>query len=498
MATSPYLTVEDLKMCFSLFCCVYGIGTLGMPGNYARAGYAWASVALVYMALVNIYATVCISKVLLVAPPRVRTFADLGDFCLGPVGRWLILVTQMLTCVLVPIAFLVLGGIMLTTLFPSTYGMTTWIIIMGVVLLPVCLIPTLKEGALAAAAGCLGTILADGIALYLLVDNMTPIPPGLHTPDPALTFKSVATIFGNLALAYGAGIVIPALQRQHSQPKRMPRVIVVTLTTTSILFLLVAITGVSVVGCQIPGNLLFAVAGSSLGFTASRGGVVLAFLAMQLHVTIAFGVLITPGFYILERCLLGVHQQQPHVLESLDENDVGREADAPGYDELDTPRAPTTTKHDPNPVVDRLAEHHNTDTRAYQEPGVYPKVAALRIVILAGCVAIACAWKDRLLDLLDFTGASCIALSCMVLPIVFYLRHFGAAVSWPERLWAYTAIIVSLFLAVYVSVVSAQPLFSPNPTPPVTWDNVKFPYCPSTSSYARIVYTNVSYHAHFP
>ncbi|KAF0701369.1 Aste57867_8150 [Aphanomyces stellatus] len=492
MTTSPYLTSEDLKMSFSLFCCVYGVGTLGMPGNFARAGFAWASVALVYMALVNIYATVCISKVLLVAPPRVRTFADLGDFCIGPLGRWLILVTQMLTCVLVPIAFLVLGGIMLTTLYPSTYDMTTWTIIMGVVLLPVCLIPTLKEGAFVAAAGSVATIVADVIALYLLVDNMTPIPTGLHPPDPKVTFKSVATIFGNVALAYGAGIVIPALQRQHSQPERMPRVIVVTLTLISLLFLTAAITGASVVGCQVPGNLLFAVAGSSLGFTASRGGVVLAFLAMQLHVTIAFGVIMMPGFYILERFLLGLHKQSlPH--DQLTDEEAACHDD---FGELDTPRA--TAAEVTMAFKHPRSDHHNADIRAYRQPGAYTKAAALRIVILAGCVAIACAWEDRLLDLLDFTGASCIALSCMVLPIVFYLRHFGAVVSWFERLWAYTAIFVSLFLAVYVSVVSAQPLFTPHPTPPVTWDSVKFPFCPPTSSYARIVYTNVSYHTHFP
>ncbi|KAH9120703.1 hypothetical protein AeMF1_007241, partial [Aphanomyces euteiches] len=63
-----FLTLEDLKMCFSLFCCVYGVGTLSMPKNYASAGFAWATVALVFMALVNIYATVCISKIMLVAP----------------------------------------------------------------------------------------------------------------------------------------------------------------------------------------------------------------------------------------------------------------------------------------------------------------------------------------------------------------------------------------------------------------------------------------------
>ncbi|KAF0709494.1 hypothetical protein As57867_005883, partial [Aphanomyces stellatus] len=191
----PFLTVEDIKMCFSLFCCVYGVGTLGMPGNYARAGYGWATAALVFMAIVNTYATVCISKILLVAPKSVRTFGDLGEFCLGGFGRWVVVITHMLTCILVPIAFLVLGGMMLTTLFPGTYGVGTWIVVMGMMLLPICLIPTLKEGAFAAAAGCLGTLAADAIALYLLVDNMPPVPAGLSLPSPAISFKQVATVF---------------------------------------------------------------------------------------------------------------------------------------------------------------------------------------------------------------------------------------------------------------------------------------------------------------
>ncbi|ETV93314.1 hypothetical protein H310_12602 [Aphanomyces invadans] len=254
--SKPFLTIEDMKMCFSLFCCVYGIGTLGMPGNYARAGYFWATVALVFMAAVNTYATVCMSKVMLEAPKSVRTMGDLGEFVMGCTGRWLMTVTQMMTCVLVPIAFLVLGGIMCSIMFADSYEPTTWIIIMGLSLLPVCLIPTLKEGAGAAAAGCLGTVLADAIALYLLVDGMHDLnTEGVSTPKPHPTFKQVASVFGNLALAYGAGIVIPALQRDHSDPTRMPRIIYVTLAIISTFFMIVAITGVSAVGCQIPGNL---------------------------------------------------------------------------------------------------------------------------------------------------------------------------------------------------------------------------------------------------
>ncbi|RHY29703.1 hypothetical protein DYB32_004927 [Aphanomyces invadans] len=476
-------------MSFSLFCCVYGIGTLSMPGNYAKVGYGWATAALVFMAAVNIYGTVCISKVLLDAPKSVRTYSDLGQFCLGAPGRWLVLITHMLTCILVPIAFLVLGGIICSILFPDSYEVETWIVVMGLSLLPVCLIPTLKEGAFAAAAGALGTVLADVIALYLLVDNMSPIPAGVSTPSPIVTFDQTASVFGSLALAYGAGIVVPSLQREHSEPERMPRIIYFTLGLISVLFMAVAISGVSVVGCQIPGNLLFSIAGAptKLGFTANRGGVILANLFMQLHVTIAFGVIITPAFYILERLVFGLHKH----MDALQPIEGGFEAAAtPGDDKP----AESLNKAD---IV--APDDHDLDSQTYRQPGVYPRVAVLRIFVVAGTVAIACVWKDRLLDLVDFTGASCIALCCMILPIVFYLKHFGNKVNKLEKAWAVFAIVVSLVLGGYETYQKGKPLFHPPAaaTGPAPWDAIKFDFCPRDSSYARIVYTNVTYHKNF-
>ncbi|CAK4890158.1 unnamed protein product [Aphanomyces euteiches] len=471
-----FLTLEDLKMCFSLFCCVYGVGTLSMPKNYASAGFAWATVALVFMALVNIYATVCISKIILVAPKAVRSFADLGEFSMGKTGRWLILVTQMLSCILVPI----------TILFPASYGEVTWIIMMGITLLPVCLIPTLKEGAFAAAAGCLGTLLADGIALYLLVDNMDPVSKGLSTPKPDVGVKQVASVFGSLALAYGAGIVIPALQREHSEPTRMIRVIVVTLGVISVLFLTVAITGVSFVGCQIPGNLLFSIAGSptALGFTANRGGVILACLCTQLHVTVAFAVIMNPAFFILERLTLGLHKHSDTILEL-----------EGGFQSSTTPIGDKDA--DGNALKEETNELHDLDAKTYKQPGVYPKVAALRIIVVAACVAIACSWKDHLSDLLDFAGASCISPCNMILPMLFYMKVEWKNINIAEKVWIAIAVVVCLALAVYDTIESGKVLFRSSTTQPNTWDNIKFSYCPAGSSYQRMVYTNVSYHANY-
>ncbi|KAH9103882.1 hypothetical protein AeMF1_002398, partial [Aphanomyces euteiches] len=58
---------------------------------------------------------------------------------------------------------------------------------------------------------------------------------------------------------------------------------------------------------------------------------------------------------------------------------------------------------------------------------------------------------------------------------------------------------VCLFLAGYESWKNGKVLFNPpaKRSGPAPWDSVKFPYCPAGSSYQRIVYTNVSYHANF-
>ncbi|RLN67122.1 hypothetical protein BBJ29_009961, partial [Phytophthora kernoviae] len=74
MGTSgkPFLTFEDLKMAFNVFCCVYGVGTLGMPGNFSRAGPVLAVIAMAFMAFANVYASVAICRVMLLAPKSVK------------------------------------------------------------------------------------------------------------------------------------------------------------------------------------------------------------------------------------------------------------------------------------------------------------------------------------------------------------------------------------------------------------------------------------------
>nr|CCA21222.1 Amino Acid/Auxin Permease (AAAP) Family putative [Albugo laibachii Nc14] len=268
------------------------------------------------MTCANVYASVACSRVMLCAPASVRTFGDIGEMCMGKAGRFLVVSSQMAVCLLGPCVFLVLGGTLLSSMFANTFPQVTWLIIMVISVLPVCLTPTLKEGDGAAFAGCAGTVVADIIGIVVLLSGMQGHP---SVPAPEFRIEQVLGAFGNFSLAFSAGVLISALQRQHSDPTKMPRIIFVTMTFISCLFLTLSVLAYSTVGCQISGNLLFSIFPDSktglavLGFKADRGVAILAYLGMQLHITIAFAVFLHPAFYTLERLIIGMHLQSVYV-----------------------------------------------------------------------------------------------------------------------------------------------------------------------------------------
>ncbi|GMF22335.1 unnamed protein product [Phytophthora fragariaefolia] len=476
MAGGKFLTIEDLKVAFNVFCCVYGVGTLGMPGNFSRAGPVLAVVAMAFMAFANIYASVAICRVMLLAPKSVRTYGDLGQWCLGKWGHWLAVVSQMASCLLLPCVFLVLGGSLLTGLFPGSFSDTVWIILMALMCTPVCLIPTLKEGAGAAFAGCLGTIVADVIGVAVVMYGMRGHP---SVPSPELTFEQVAGVFGNLSLAYGAGVVIPALQRQHSEPERMPRVVFFTITLISILFLVLASTAYSAVGCQITGNLLFSIYPDSttglttLGFKSSWGAVVLAYLFMQLHITIAFSVLLNPVFYLMERLTLGMHQKKEADIEN-----------AISYADAATP-AKTSVANIPVNVSERrskmsymsVADAENPhfgdeEAEAAEYRGTNAiKYVLMRVAIIVVLVILSIVLKDHFSELADFVGASCISLNSIILPVMFLLKKCWTTIPMYEKVPAMVVVVVCTMLGCYVTYTSGKTLFAPVDS------DVEFPYC---------------------
>ncbi|KAL3659763.1 hypothetical protein V7S43_015066 [Phytophthora oleae] len=471
-ARSALFTLEDAKIAFNIFCCICGIGSLGMPSNYARAGWGYATVALLFMAFANIYATVLLSKVLMVAPASVRTYGDLGEWVAGKWGRFFVVVSHMGVCLLAPCAFLVLGGTLLDVLFPDSFSQTVWIIFMAALVIPVALIPTLKESAGMAVAGCLGTIIADviGVAILLYEERGHPTPP---TPD--VTLHQVLTTFGNLSLAYAAAIVIPDLQRQHSQPERMPRVIIVSLGLASAFFLGIAIVGYVAGGCQLSGNLLFSIVNTSdpystttLGFTANRGAVVMSYLFMQLHLSIAFSTILHPAFYMAERLVLGMHKVDPLPTDS-----EGREVEIEEKMSYLAASSPADLESNTAALQDqRVSATKSEDDLSEYKGGVNViRYVLVRIALIAILAVASILLKDHFLDLVDFTGATAITVCSLILPLIFYVKVFWRKIPVWEKAICITISTVCAVVGCYVMIYAGKNLFNPDD------DSATFPYC---------------------
>ncbi|KAF1313402.1 Amino acid/auxin permease, partial [Globisporangium splendens] len=475
---SAFFTTEDYKASFALFCCVCGIGTLGMPANFARAGPYLAVVALLIMASANVYASVTLSRVMLMAPKSVRNYSDLGEWVMGKTGRYLVVFSQMGVCLLVPCAFLVLGSMLFQTLFPGAFSQTFWIVFMALVVFPVALIPTMKEGAGMMFAGCLGTIIADIVGIAVILHGMAGHPA---PPSPDFSLHQIVTTFGNLSLAYGAATVIPDLQRDHSEPHRMPKVVFITLSIVSCFFLTLAALGYSAAGCQISGNLLFSIAGSgstgmtSLGFIADRGAVVMAYLFMQLHIVIAFSTLLHPAFFMFERLVLGMHKSESvETLEADLEDQQG--LSKASYVSQSTPHSGDSTAQ--GEVVSTKGKNEDkNELSEYLGPRNVLRYVLLRTVMIVLLVLASIALKDHFLDLADFIGASAITMSCLILPLVFYLKLSWKKIPLYERVIALLLVVFCTGCGLYVMYYTGKSLFGG--TAEVTAETPVFGFCPA-------------------
>ncbi|EQC41876.1 hypothetical protein SDRG_00732 [Saprolegnia diclina VS20] len=440
-------TDDDLHSIAVLFTYTFGIASMSMGHVFASTGPLMGSILLYLLSASNLHASALLAKCMALAPPSVRTYGDLGLHACGPVGQYVILISESLSCLLTPIAFLVLGG---TELLPSiaqyihapwlTFSSTAWILLFATAMLPIVFIPSLKETFALCVLGGLATFFADSAALYV---NLTLHP--MAPRETAVTFSGVLSAYGTIMFAFGTALLVPPLHRQRRDKDVGRFVLVLSATLIAITCLYIGIGSVTYfqLGCTAPATLLESM---PRGLTKT-----LATSAMLLHIMVAYPVILTPTLFVLERKVFGKDADAPGVLVGEDTTALLGHS-APSSPVRDDENDITST-HVYKPVNEKEAMVSHDDV------GFTKRELACRVVLRTLIVAVQCfvaiMLQSSFADILSLIGATTVTLPCMIMPCVCYLRmvpHDGSYLSGCTRAFAYFVIFSSALLSVYATV----------------------------------------------
>ncbi|RHZ28720.1 hypothetical protein DYB37_007874 [Aphanomyces astaci] len=438
---------QDLLVIVHLVCCVCGIGSLSMPYIFAQAGPTYSTVAFVLNCFFNTYATVALSHCFLKLRhvPHIHTYTDLAVHLWGRKGSFIVQATQLTSCFLLPVAFLVLGG---ATLLPAIFdgaidiSTTLWIVVMAVILLPIIYIRVLHEAYIVLISGAAATFVADVLAT---VDAYVAHGDELYEPTDNVGFTNVLDTFGSFALAYGAALIVPQLQHHHPQPEKMPTALVYGMLLISGFYVTLGALGYAHFGCASPNNLLLA-----MSHTTSRRRV--AYASMFLHISMAFAVLLNPFFVTVEKTLF----PQTALQDESDAED-GDDVEAGGDTDVMAPfHAATTPKkmvQTPPPV--KQVDGDNTEASISSTASTSSENTR-RIVFRTIIVAIQCflatLLQSSFYDMADLIGASLANICSVIMPLLLYYKLFANEMSKTHKLLCWTVILVSILLGSYSTI----------------------------------------------
>lgn len=450
------ISKHDLLAGINIICCLLGIGALTMPNSMAKAGLGYGIIAIISMTATNIYATILLTLCFFHVPAHVVTYTDLGEHVMGKMGKIMVQLSQFGTCLSLPIVFLILGGNdLLPQIFPNGPSETVWIVIMAVLILPVVLIRSFEEAYWVMILGALTTFFSIMIAT---VSSATTQPWNI-SEQTEVEFKNVISVFGALALAYGAAVIVPTIQREHPDPRNLPKVSLISMGSISILYLTIGILGYTQFGCVAPRNLLLSM----------NDGVPkrMAFVFMQIHIMIALAALLSPALFYVETKLLHIPASVSNAaLLPRTSNEI---------ESKDKTLLPPTSQNQIDPETDLKLNSNQITTQQRIQSAVF------RISTVMVQAFLAVLTRKSFEPVGSFIGATGITTCCIVLPCLFYFKLFRHQMSMIHKILCVFVIITSLIVGSYSAGESFMQMVKDTKTSAMSSENL-YPYCPASKN----------------
>lgn len=145
---------------FILLGDMFGLGTLTLPADFARLGWAVAVPVILVCALGSVYSGVLFAR-LAKALPSSQNFDDLGYAAYGTTGRRLVYATVYLTILFEPVIFhLICMESLQQMLYTAEVSQLTAGVVVAIAIFPLGLVQGIEEVSSIAILGTIGMLLA--------------------------------------------------------------------------------------------------------------------------------------------------------------------------------------------------------------------------------------------------------------------------------------------------------------------------------------------------
>ncbi|KAI9272672.1 transmembrane amino acid transporter protein-domain-containing protein [Phascolomyces articulosus] len=237
---------------YNLVCLTLGTGMLGLPSAVSQGG--WGAVALIIGALVmSTYGGVILQPAMYRGKNRrLNSYKELGNEAFGKIGGWLSFFFITWVVLGTPVLYLVLSAQNLDQLCKGTageLGTFKWTIVWAVVVgIPYIFIKTMNNIAWVSAFGMVAMIVTIIITVVL---SGVDYPNQLNNHHDNVVWDGFPIALSTIAFSAGSNTVYTSVEGSMKTPKQWPKVIIGCLSTCSIFYLMLAISGYYVYGINV-------------------------------------------------------------------------------------------------------------------------------------------------------------------------------------------------------------------------------------------------------
>jgi len=288
-----------------IVCAMAGVGVLGLPGAMNASGWL-GIVLLLIVAAVSAYTGIILGKAI-DETPRVKDYSEVGEEAFGIWGRRFAQFSVYLTLGGVAIIFLILLGILMSTIVPSV-GKGFWTLVIGALIATPLAIALKSYGEIKIiswfgfAATASVVIVSCVLSLVFYYGDSYTANKDLHQFSTVfINLKTFAIGFSVFTFAFGATAIFPNIYIKMADKKKWTQAILGGYSASLALYTPIAIIGYLVYGNYLGNSSVSTILDAILTFDTDTGIIVKICSAVMIgHILSAFPIVVNPIFLVLE------------------------------------------------------------------------------------------------------------------------------------------------------------------------------------------------------